>query len=645
MNSRKKVFSLYVSSSAFTYTYVHQFLEKSIGASKSAKYLNSLTIFTKFSFYKFSRKMVRFLLETDEDQEMITILTNYRKGDMQTIEKIMESVDFQNKEKVDNFFDNVNSACSICTLQSLYIPEIVVFIYENLHGKEQILLKESLFKQLEININDGTDRKLQFSTFAALCVRQKLIEPKRILQSFNECLDSETCKNKYRNELYILQMLFYCGDVLYDAETEATKAIVKRLKHRGIAANILFANEFWISRTINSADTPSCCDYDCLIHDDVDYLQKLAASPNFDINRCYEASLWENDPIISPDTKLIQAAAFYGAEKCFRYLSLTGADTTSTSDANANRTSMFRGKVSILGVKKNNMKIYAKNKNPLLNNVLEVFKQRIIGYSLFIECKHDINDYAIAGNNFDILNFHNREMESFGGSPMSIAAGYNRIQFFNYLKGIGMLEKPKSIFVHVLENDNSCFLRYAMKYNIIDVADAACKDFFWYGRKCFTEVAHFYRNSPRFNEILTRSCIYIRECGNNPDKQKLVDIAYRNTISLNFLKLSIFADIDIARMILNKRIIDDYSLFKSPSDITLLSLDFIKELTKYEEIIKKLESQGINLLFCAISADMFDAVSYLIDLDIYKTRFTGDQMLTNASSIEMRNLIKSKMNE
>ena len=590
--------------------------------------------------------MVRYQLETDKEQEIIIMLCNYKVGDVSIIEKLSTLYDFSKKEDYDNFFKNVESACSICHQQSHYIPKLIVDILDRIKPGERILLKQSLFEAFSHALTNIDDDNIAFSTFSGNCIREKLLDPKSVLDEIIRFYQTDEGTNyvSYKIDISIIQILFCAGDILSDAFPNETKKLLRKLSHRGYPVKRYFAKNFWISRSLNTPGIQPFCDYYCFKYDDVEYLQKLAADPNFDKNRPYMTPIWEWDLIFTAKPSLISAAAFYGAEKCFRYLLLSGATLNADNpDGQRNRFNTFGfgrgfGRFgAILPPEPSDEEVpmsqfYVQNAHGVLQNFMNMRGFRPSG-------ELDVGDYAIAGNNFSLLHLIEQNAGSIlSSSPLMIAAAYNRISQYQWLKSKSSNENQThtSLLGFVLQKDNSCFMRYILKHNLFDVPIVFQQSSFCAGTKCFLELATFYRGTPYFNQVLSSAVI-----GRNTLDELFK--AYVNVCNSVFSSAFNDENLDFLRMQIHKKtieLIDRNDPNSFDTSIAKYSISVIKEFLQFKELVEYMEKSGKSFLFTLIIANRFDAVSYVFSQDVYRKKYTLKTLLSITNSIEMRKLLK-----
>lgn len=146
-----------------------------------------------------------------------------------------------------------------------------------------------------------------------------------------------------------------------------------------------------------------------ILHDDLESLRKFASIPEFNANMSIGQLQYDVDKNICSATTLIEAAAYFGSEKCFKYLLLNGANT----------------------------KVPSKRKNLAINAIIggnlyiiQLLKEQNIDFAHCAKC-------AVEYHNNTLLEWIIQD-KNLDGNLLLVAAQYNNFEAVEYCisKGI-----------------------------------------------------------------------------------------------------------------------------------------------------------------------------------------------------------------
>lgn len=582
--------------------------------------------------------------ETDEEQEMITVFTNYKSKEKSIIEKIITFYQFLKDEDFINFAHHLQIACDICHQQSFELIELIRDIFANISQQNKDSLKNALQTTFRESFFE-TSGYYRVSTFSGLLCRNNFISQQYVLDAFMEFLNKEEVTTTQRNEMYIIQVLFWCGDILNQFNRKVTSKILKRLERRGYPVHSIFKNNFQISHDINTEGLNPFTDYYCFKYDDVSYLQKQASSPNFDVNRNYEVPIWELDLIRYREVPLISAAAFYGAEKCFRYLQLTGASIITQNDIQAGQ---FRpGPVALATMARMSKNQDIPDKEYLYsysNKIFKIFFQRYQSNFAFIRDHPGPAEFAIAGNNIKILHTILQDNDDALRYPLIMAAAYNRVIEFDWLRTRSTIEKEtqENLITFLVLNDNEIMFRKLIREDLLNIETSSL--YIMQSSRCAMELLSRY-NSSLGNYFQYRQIAVFNSDINQKKNPIIEQISNKATPAITNEK-----NLDTLKMLLNKREIDvdqnasfcDPAL-NSPNDN--IPDECAKELLLSDDVAVFFDKVGRDYIIELIQSNKFSIVEWALQQEKIIKKYKMEQLIANSNSLEMKNLIKKCFNK
>jgi len=583
--------------------------------------------------------MVKIAIDTDDDIEMIDRLIACTKEDSDIVDRILEKYDLDIRESTELLINHIFRSIKIIHKQSFIIPIILqkvsCILPEGSTKISKALL--GLFSQDLLNNLENNSYKSQFY---AICVRHNVFLVDDALQSiipFVDVTPDIMCKN---GSLFLFSFWVFCSDIFYDSKPVEAKKIIRVMTERGFFFENLCVNDCYLSRTICDPNAESYSDYHCLIHDNVDYIRALASDPGFDMNRAYELPIWEYRPVLTYSPSLICAAAYYGAEKCFRYLYLSEADCNYAEDPNGNNNPFWRGNRNIFGGRLyyNTMGndydfekwVHSKCPPSLYDNSPN--------YSSSVFSQFEVCEYAIAGGNYQIL----RLLEQKGAKyrfPYTAAASFNRKQLFEYFLNSKLpgIQNTVSIVSGALITDNVGFIRYLIQKGYISTANVisyeltniigpnVMKEMIF--REYGTSLLHGFLNQLVMNRIFEFPAL----------------IEYSNIIPNGITTAMLNESEDIIKLTLQKiKISLDALMNYGFSNIGLPFWRAQKKILKIifeEELFDSLVFIN-NVVIDCIRYNHFENTEFVLSFSHIKTKFTVNELIKECTSIEMRQLIK-----
>lgn len=603
--------------------------------------------------------MVRILVQTNEDHEMIFLYTNYKAGDQSVVEKIITFYKFSDPKSCSLFCEHLNASCEICHQQSYLLAKLVQEILNIVEEKDQINIKNALFDSFKQNFNDESIEHTRNSTIYGLLARNQIIDNQKMLEIFMEYLNSSKLSCIIRQEMFIIQVLFMAGDILYKFDPKLTKKIINRLDRREFKTRQMFDNECQISFDLNTPGLIPTSDYYCFKYDDVSYLQKLASSPNFDVNRAFEVPVWELELCRFSEVSLIAAAAFYGAEKCFRYLLMLGATLEPPFSENLRPIGRLQGRVfrpgpvAIRAIRK-------LNQTNSTTGAQSIYVIKTCAPPMFIFfrditetiCNSDRSNIgaaeaAIAGNHMKLLQIIDQTDENALRYPLTYSAVFNRYKEFNWFLSRSSIEKenPDEFLNFISATDNHVILRKLLDDGLINLELLASTNAINFSQKCLIEIMIKYYDNPRFKFILSKQHNGFRSYTPERVDERFIFLA-SNSANKSIFQVISSQDLEELRVFIHKKQIDMILLLSStfgnrinPIPLSDVSEELAKELLKSPEMKVLFEKQGKDMVTEFVEFNNFKFVDWALSQEEIRNSYTRENLLSYASSLEMRNLI------
>ena len=285
--------------------------------------------------------MGKFDFDSDNDLKVIDFFCEWSQenNDHVMIEFVLENYEKDSQFDCSKLILHMKRASKIIHQQSFKLPILLSSLKNTIEEKFPNGIQKALEEHFTEDFYDiDNPCTLRYFTFYAICIRKNLLPPQSFFDITSKFFEKQPSFDALQQYGYVQQILIFAGDVINACNPEKLSEYFTILKHRGYHMDTISENDFEVTKTLMSSSPKTFNDYTCLINDDVDYLQEQAAQPNFNPNRGYNVPVWELDPMIRSGTSLACAAAFYGAEKCFRFLMFKDA----TLHANAGRANFSR---------------------------------------------------------------------------------------------------------------------------------------------------------------------------------------------------------------------------------------------------------------------------------------------------------------
>ena len=612
--------------------------------------------------------MVHLYIENDADMDMIVYFCNLKtelieEDIKRAIEKIAAFYhNFSNEKNVVKFIQNILTACKICHQQSFVFPFYLNKIISNLPKEKKDLFHSSLLKVFESNYKTIYYSLLQKrATLFAMLIRESILSPDEILNIIYEVFTSNKRRLSKNEELFTIQLFFFAGDLISAADKSKTKKILNILDRRRYNTRLFFANDFWISKCINTPGLDPTNFYSIFRFDDVNSLQSLASNPGFDINMLYPVPIWELDPIMIFSPNLINAAIFYGAEKCFRFLYVSGAKFVSSEDDYIQLQSIqyfymenlydykndknyidayinsggleFQDAKSLLATDfdKNNKEVF-------LTKLLNCLKSRVFYIrttfplykldfpKLYLSFCISIVEYAIAGNNFHIIatidNF-----EDHIKMPSVISIMYNREKEREYFVTSQLTKKEYEFSLHhalQLNDNHIAAYRYFEKikqqssiasnispHEKMEQIILLKNQLYSYSENLQREInCNFLLPSDENNLYIFQTDIY-----DHPLDWVLFLFLFKN----NFQKNPRNDDIQ---------------------DLPFYNSEFVQLAVKSKHFMHFLRSHQFDIVDHCIKSNFFESAEFLLKLNEVQKTYTRRNLLSHCKSIEMRAIVR-----
>lgn len=574
-------------------------------------------------------------LDSPVDHEMITLLCNYVKNDKESLTKVSHFYDFKEKTRIKIFFNHIFTSCSICHSQCHRLPYLVKDILNILDKNFVDQFLDSCEDALRYIINKFKTRWVNIAAFFGNLIRLRMIRPKHALNIILDALKLSIDYFTSHCESFTMQLLFWCGDVLLEEDRELTEKLIEVLKMRKFDVMLIAENNFELCCLINDTEGIPFCDYVAFRNDDVSYLQRLCADPNFNINREFETPVWEFDPIFSKPVSLIAAAAYYGASKCFNFLSMSGASL------NGHFQPTQFGKIGIGS--RMNVQNPSSKLDPDLNMLTTkdlFFEQTRFWLKDKCALSFNVGEFAIAGNSLDIIYFMDSKCFD---KPLSVCAAYNRRVLYEYFRQTSSISCELEIvfFNCIRMNDNHIYLREALeKHWISDEAISNVINSSFLGYRCNRELVAHSRNTPLFNKLLLQQNLQTHIATSDSD---IILMQYQNYMDKSLVHvLSTGSEEQIRSLAFKMGLVgvDSDSTDSQSAGIWSAPLRSFEILLERKDMLELLIP---NFLPKSILNDRLDIVEMLLKREDYRTQYTQKELLQHTVSIEMRDLIRSKV--
>lgn len=582
--------------------------------------------------------MVKIRFDDPVDKEMIEFYCSWMKGNRDIFEKMMESYDFEDPEDISRLIDHFERTVRANQTKSHYLPEILLEITKSLPTNCRILLKDLWFKRLNYLLHKCYKYMYIYGLLYGKCIRLGIIDPGLSLELFEGLVNSDIHVFAAQPYSFIFQALFLCADILQSVNPERYLKLEHSLTACGFPIKFMSDNEFILCKSLTDESIPATCDYICLKNDDVEYLRNLAEDPSFSFDRNYIVPIWDLEYCLNTETSLSNAAIFFGAHKCYHYLQAFSTQKSSTPFAFTTTTRPFGRQIDEINIQQsfNIPKI----------KFMDLVHSQIVSQN-FLLTQLNPTGYSICGGTWNI--FHNTIDD---GAHLlkyiNCCIVYNRVgMLLQLLELYSISGDVVNIISLVLMNDNSVILSTLLDYQFkampsntiikaiqslkIDIEINCLKELlFRFNDKVFEFIVQPYNRIPFYDhQILLRmflkpSNIDILHALEASNPEELSNFLKKGKISIIFSEFSIEPTSKLFQEALGLTCYECFKMFI-----------MIPKITEHEEF------QWINPFQICVKNDRILFVEELIRLPNGVKGVDLKLALTNAVSVEMRNLIKS----
>lgn len=245
----------------------------------------------------------------------------------EVLSSLVQSIFVKTRSRVHQLVHNLMSVVSYRPKQMTTVAELCLSLYNASSDDNALnLIPELILCQFQNDFYRFSRRNFFFQE----CLRLGLLKA----QQFVKCI------GKLASPTFSLNFAFFCwfAPEIEKYDLKLYNELIKECqssKRSDIAEflaeiDLFKANDWEMLRSIRRKGINPDKLYTVIRNDDLDQLQKLSASPDFDINHRISSSVFERSPQLNHRPTILHIAAFHASIECFKFLLLNNADYSLT---------------------------------------------------------------------------------------------------------------------------------------------------------------------------------------------------------------------------------------------------------------------------------------------------------------------------